>query len=288
MASGVELLEEHLRDVLDRGGRVRIVTGDYLGVTQPEALRRLLDLQTDDRKIELRVFESGNVSFHPKAWIVIDRAGGGTAFVGSSNMSATALRTGIEWNYRVITSHDTTGFGEVVDAFEALFDDERCRAVDAEWVGDYERRRRPQGIEFGQEDEPVVVPVPHGVQLEALAALEATREAGNTAGLVVLATGLGKTWLSAFDSRRPEYRRILFVAHREEILAQAMKTFRAIRPDASFGYYTGTDKHPRADILFASIQTLGRAHHMRGSNATSSTTSSSTSSTTRPRARTAG
>ncbi len=55
---------------------------------------------------------------------------------------------------------------------------------------------------------------------------------------------VGRTWLNAFDSKRPEYRRILFVAHREEILAQAMKTFRAIRPDASFGYYTGTDKHP--------------------------------------------
>ena len=69
-----------------------------------------------------------------------------------------------------------------------------------------------------------------GVQVEALQVLEATRQAGNTAGLVVLATGLGKTWLSAFDS--PEYRRVrvLFVAHREEILRQSRDTFRAIRP----------------------------------------------------------
>lgn len=262
MASGVDLLREHLRDVLDRGGRVRIVTGDYLGVTQPEALRRLLDLQSNDRNIKLRVFESGNVSFHPKAWIVIDRAGGGTAFVGSSNLSATALRSGIEWNYRVITSHDHDGFTEVTNAFELLFNDDRCRDIEADWIESYERRRRPRGIELGQEDEAIPIPVPHGIQLQALVALEATREAGNTAGLVVLATGLGKTWLSAFDSRRQEFRRILFVAHREEILTQAMRTFRAIRPDASFGYYTGTDKHTGVDVLFASIQTLGRAHHM--------------------------
>ncbi len=260
MHSGVQVLEEHLRDVLDRGGRVRIVTGDYLGVTQPEALRRLLDLRGD---IALRIFESGKVSFHPKAWIVIDRGGEGTAFVGSSNMSASALRGGIEWNYRVITSHDAAGFGEVVHAFDALFHDRRCRVLSSEWLSDYERRRHPPTTQDAWIDgQRIEVPVPHRVQLEALRALEETRDAGSTAGLVVLATGLGKTWLSAFDSQRPEFRRILFVAHREEILAQAMRTFRGIRPSASLGYYTGSDKHPRADILFASIQTLGRERHL--------------------------
>jgi type I site-specific restriction endonuclease len=77
------------------------------------------------------------------------------------------------------------------------------------------------------------------------------------------ATGLGKTWLSAFDSCRPEFRRILFVAHREEILTQALKTFRRIRPRASLGNYNGTDKVPDADVLFASIQTLGRQRHLK-------------------------
>jgi superfamily II DNA or RNA helicase len=100
------------------------------------------------------------------------------------------------------------------------------------------------------------------VQLEALAKLEATRAASNTAGLVVLATGLGKTWLSAFDSNRPEYRRILFVAHREEILTQSRDTFRAIRPQAQLGFYTGQGRDPHADVLFASIQTLGRTAHL--------------------------
>ena len=105
-------------------------------------------------------------------------------------------------------------------------------------------------------------PEPHAIQRQALAALQHTRELGNEAGLVVLATGLGKTWLSAFDSCAPEFRRILIVAHREEILGQAMRTFACIRPDSRLGQYTGTEKTADADILFASIQTLGRKRHL--------------------------
>ena len=101
------------------------------------------------------------------------------------------------------------------------------------------------------------------MQREALAALKRTRAEGNSAGLVVLGTGMGKTYLAALDSARPEYRRVLFVAHREEILAQAMRTFRMKRHDAHFGHYTGTDKDPAADVLFASIQTLGRMRHLQ-------------------------
>jgi hypothetical protein len=79
----------------------------------------------------------------------------------------------------------------------------------------------------------------------------------------VFATGLGKTWLAAFDTKRFGAKRVLFVAHREEILRQALETFRAIRPDATLGLYTGAEKAPTADVLFASIQTLGKAAHLR-------------------------
>ena len=92
--------------------------------------------------------------------------------------------------------------------------------------------------------------------------LQATRAEGNRAGLVVLATGLGKTWLSAFDTNRPEFKRVLFVAHREEILDQALATFRRIRPGAILGHYTGQTKEGNAEVLFASIQTLSRREHL--------------------------
>jgi superfamily II DNA or RNA helicase/diadenosine tetraphosphate (Ap4A) HIT family hydrolase/HKD family nuclease len=262
LESGVRLIEEHLRDVLDRGGRVRIITGDYLGVTEPAALLRLLDLQGD---IQLRIYESGNTSFHPKAYIVTHADDEGIAFVGSSNLTRTALQRGVEWNYQVFRARDRAGFTDIVSAFDALWEDPRVKPLDDAWVHSYQARRaEPIARVAGIEAEPMgPPPTPHSIQREALAALEATRAEGNTAGLVVLATGLGKTWLSAFDSDRPEFRRILFIAHREEILTQAMRTFRAIRPLATLGYYTGAEKTPEADVVFASIQTLGHARHLR-------------------------
>ncbi|MGV8989725.1 MAG: DEAD/DEAH box helicase family protein [Cypionkella sp.] len=105
------------------------------------------------------------------------------------------------------------------------------------------------------------VPEPHEIQRAALVALVDARAHGLRRGLVVLATGLGKTWLAAFDSQ--PFARVLFVAHREEILTQAMSSFRRIRPEARFGRYDGSEKTDDAELIFASIQTLGAAHHLR-------------------------
>jgi superfamily II DNA or RNA helicase/diadenosine tetraphosphate (Ap4A) HIT family hydrolase len=276
--SGMTRIEPHFRDFLARGGRLRLVTGDYLGITHPDALMRLLDLEGDR---DIRVFEtqqppkpewpgpSPAISFHPKSYLFRAADGSGVAFVGSSNLTESALTAGIEWNYRVVSSQEGTPFADLVAAFERLFRHSATRRLDQAWIDEY-RGRRPAvslpssaavtHVDVASEVEPP--PTPHGVQLEALDALRATRTAGNTAGLVVLATGLGKTWLSAFDSHRPEFGRILFVAHREEILGQAMRTFRRVRPTARLGLYTGEEKDPGAAILFASIQTMGRNQHL--------------------------
>jgi hypothetical protein len=109
---------------------------------------------------------------------------------------------------------------------------------------------------------------PHTIQLQALEALEETRRKGFSAGLVVLATGLGKTWLSAFDSDRGQFRRILFVAHREEILNQAIENFRRVRPNASIGRMIGPQKDSSANLVFASVQTLGRIENLKTFEAT--------------------
>lgn len=267
LPSGVALLEPHLRDLLDRNGSLRLVTGDYLGVTDPDALLRLLDLaEAHPARVRLRIFQTSQSSFHPKAYIFYGAESGDVAYVGSSNLTRTALQEGLEWNYRVIPGADGAGFRTIRVGFERLFADPRTRSLDAAWVQAYRKRRRPVAsaapIEIAPE-EPEPVPEPHEIQQAALAALAATRRAGNKAGLVVLATGLGKTWLSAFDSVSCEARRVLFVAHREEILNQALSTFRRIRPEATLGLYTGQEKSGHADVLFASIQTLGRAQHLK-------------------------
>jgi superfamily II DNA or RNA helicase/diadenosine tetraphosphate (Ap4A) HIT family hydrolase/HKD family nuclease len=268
LRSGLQLIHPHLQDVLDRGGQLRIVTGDYLGATDPDALLRLLDLSG---QVECRVFETEGAagtsafagSFHPKAYLFRHKDGTGAAFVGSSNLSVTALTTGVEWNYRVLESRDRAGWNEIRQAFEGLFASLSTVALTPEWIERY-RNRRPFGsatVAIDVAPDPVPeVPTPHVIQQEALAALEDIRTGGCRAGLVVLATGLGKTWLSAFDSQA--FRRVLFIAHREEILGQALATYRAIRPHDSMGRYTGEEKLPTAAVLFASIQTLGRQAHL--------------------------
>jgi superfamily II DNA or RNA helicase/diadenosine tetraphosphate (Ap4A) HIT family hydrolase len=264
LESGVALLEGHLKDLLDRGGRVRILTGDYLGITEPNALLRLLDLQEGTKgALDARIFVSGGTSFHPKAYIFHGRSR--IAYVGSSNVSRSALEEGIEWNYQVVFDVLHGGFDTVARNFDRLFRDERTLPLTASWIEGY-RKRRPDrvGVPVDVSPEPArPVPEPHSIQLEALEALAETRAQGNAAGLVVLATGLGKTWLSAFDTVRFQAKRVLFVAHREEILRQALATFRAIRPEATLGFYTGAEKTPEAEVLFASIQTLGKAEHLR-------------------------
>ena len=269
LESGLNQIEEHLADLVRRGGQLRFLTGDYLGVTDPRALRRLLDLQNEfSDHAEVRVLEvPARSSFHPKAYIFEMRPGAGVAIVGSSNLTATGLGEGIEWSYRTVTSRDEASFRDVADGFELLYSNEATAPLSHEWIDYYESRRDVlrslPAREIAPVDEPPPeIPGPHEIQRAALLALKATRVEGYQAGLVVMATGLGKTWLAAFDSDRPEFERILFVAHREEILRQSLATFRKIRPKARLGYYTGAQRTPDSEIVFASIQTLGKQGHL--------------------------
>ena len=264
MKSGVNLIAGHLEAALQRGARVRIITTDYLSITDPDALTQLLDLADhpdfSDARLQVKVFHDPKVSFHPKAYLFRSTgssvAGG---FVGSSNLSWSGIRSGVEWNLGV--DH----VGPLVESFERLWSDPRCVPVEARWVAEYRMRRPPESVprtpppEADIHIEPPSQPVnPWPVQEEALRALEQTRIQGFRRGLVVMATGLGKTLLAAFDSNRPDFRRVLFIAHREEILRQSRDAFRRVRPDGRFGFFLGADKDAEADVLFASIQTLQR------------------------------
>jgi superfamily II DNA or RNA helicase/diadenosine tetraphosphate (Ap4A) HIT family hydrolase/HKD family nuclease len=261
--SGLAPLMPHFEDLLfQRHGRARILTGDYLDITHPDALEQLLNLSRQSSgRLQIRIYQASlaNKSFHPKAYLFTNNAGQRTAYVGSSNISAPALTDAVEWNYRVVDGRDPTRLVGVQLRFEELFSGPHTTPLTYEWLAEYRRRRKPlptRGAEPVEVlDDPAPQPAtPHPIQEQALEALRHTREQGNKAGLVVLATGLGKTWLSAFDSE--PYTKILFLAHREEILSQSMATYRRIRPQATFGFYHGQEKSPHADILFASIQTL--------------------------------
>lgn len=290
MRSGIDLVARHLDEALARGAQVRLLTTDYLYITDAGALGFFLDRVGP--ALDVRVFSDPSTSFHPKAYMFwASGTGEGVAFVGSSNLSRSGLSGGVEWNI------ETRHVGQLVEEFERLWRDARSRPLTPDWLHEYDLERRArrrleafvqqhadgaeassasltEGLdatgtsdhadeEFGAAvaeagGEDAEAPTPWSVQREALAALEAVRRDGHRAGLVVMATGLGKTWLAAFDSTRPQFRRTLFVAHREEILNQARDTFRRIRPGGRLTMFTGAEREPDGDVAFASVQSLHR------------------------------
>jgi len=270
MESGVRMLTDDLKGAAERGVNIRILCGNYLNITQPQALYLLKDSLGDN--VDLRFYDVERKSFHPKAYI-FENAGKGEIFVGSSNVSKTALTDGIEWNYRVDSCDNPDDFSHFKNTFEELFLN-RSRIIDDKELKRYSRQwKRPKVFEdiekFGDKTEDsydmgvLEFPSPVGAQIEALYELRKLRQDGWEKGLVVAATGLGKTYLAAFDSR--EFRKVLFVAHRDEILSQSERTFRNVRPDAATGFFKGDTKDRECDILFASVQTLGKKEYLTDS-----------------------
>ena len=279
---GLHVLREHLRAALDRGAHVALVTGDYLNYTEVAALRMLLAWslaaargEAGKGSLKARVMAMANLhgpmpSFHPKSWR-FEAPDLAVAYVGSSNISESALKTGIEWNLRVERGRDPHAYREVVEAFDRLWN--RAQELTEAWISDYERRveASPAPLPLFAEDA-AVVPEPHPIQLEALAALARCRaEDERKRAVVVLATGLGKTWLAAFDAaayaqqyvigRTP---RILFIAHREELLIQAARTFRRMFRDKRprIGFFVGDTSDFDGDLVFASVQKLSRPENL--------------------------
>jgi superfamily II DNA or RNA helicase/diadenosine tetraphosphate (Ap4A) HIT family hydrolase/HKD family nuclease len=276
-ASGVLHLSHVIDQALARGASFKIITGDYLHITQAQALRLLLDWsQTADSgsegrrgSFEVRVIETeklGGRAFHPKCWRVEGPASA-TAWVGSSNWSKSALTDGIEWNLRIDREHQRHAYDEICAAFGLLWD--KARRLDSEWLDAYAREAANHTLlPFGEiEASAAAHSEPRGIQPDALDALAAARARGRLRSLVVLATGLGKTFLAAFDVRNFEVElgrppRVLFLAHRQELLLQAARTFRDVFPDASFGLFVGEASNLEARFVFASVQKLARQEHL--------------------------
>ncbi len=288
-APGLSLISRAVTEAVARGAAVRILTGDYLEITQARALEMLYDWERSSRfedddadatgEISARVVEVKDLpgrtrAFHPKAWR-FESLGFGVAFVGSSNLSHSALETGIEWNLRVDRDHDRRAYERVRAAFEALW--QRARPLDRAWIADYAKRAAKSRavLPAGEtEAEPLpTAPDPHLVQQEALKALRQCRDDGRQRALTVMATGLGKTWLAAFDYLQLHQEsgggtppRLLFVAHRKEILRQAAETFRTMLRshdlDVEVGWFLESESELDADVVFASVAKLARPAHL--------------------------
>ncbi|MCO5170375.1 MAG: DEAD/DEAH box helicase family protein [Planctomycetes bacterium] len=279
--SGLDALEPSILDALRRGAHLQVLTGDYLQITQVDALETLLmwgQLRDDEaeagggrleaRVVEVERLEGRSASFHPKSWR-FEGPGLGVAFVGSSNVSRLALGHGVEWNLRVDRERDGDAYARVCEAFEGLW--ARAVPLSAGWIAAYRERARAAAwapLPGEVDEEPLAPPpTPNEVQREALQALARGRAEGHGRALVVLATGLGKTWLAAFDAeavgqQRGRFPRTLILAHRAELLTQAGRTFRRMLrrsfPEVRTTWCAGGVGDLSGELVLASVQKLSR------------------------------
>ncbi|NLX77056.1 MAG: DEAD/DEAH box helicase family protein [Clostridiaceae bacterium] len=272
--SGIRLILEDLKVAVSMGAKIQILTGLYLGITEPSALY-LLRLHFGN-SIEIRIFKHNDISFHPKTYIFEDDQNS-EIYIGSSNISASALENGVEWNYRIVQNESKEVFSQFYDNFNLLFNEHSVELTD-ELLKKYSigwkqssllknelnssLREKLSDIGLIAEERAKYETnqaKPYGAQIEALYHLERARSEVSK-GLVVMATGVGKTYLAAFDSRK--YKKILFVAHREEILNQACQVFSKVMPDKTFGMFKSSVTEKDADVIFASVQTLGKPKYL--------------------------
>jgi superfamily II DNA or RNA helicase/HKD family nuclease len=261
--SGVRHLRAALAGVKERGGRVRVITTTYMGATEKRAVDELVALGA-----EVRVaFDARTTKLHAKAWLLERESGLTTAFVGSSNLSHTALFDGLEWNVRLSSMDAAHVIDRVRMTFESHWASEHFEAYDPAINGEElqlalsEHDRRSLGeastISFASLD---VRPYPH--QQRMLEALTVERDRHDRhRNLIVAATGTGKTVVAALDYRQLVEQEgrdlsLLFVAHRAEILRQSLATYRAVLRNGTFGEIHGEGRTAQGRHVFAMVQSL--------------------------------
>jgi superfamily II DNA or RNA helicase len=250
--TGINPLRESLTRHVQNGKRLRVLTTVFTGTTEARAIEALIQLGA-----EVRVsYDTTSTRLHAKAWLFHRDSGYSTAYVGSSNLSHAAQVTGLEWNVRVSAARNRA----VIDKISAVFESYWQQA-------DFEQYDRERFIATHDRRDALTISLsPVEIRLEPfqerlLEQIEISRQLGFHRNLLVSATGTGKTVMAAVYYARlktllPRVR-LLFVAHREEILGQSLATFRHALRDGDFGELWVGSKQPRVfDHVFASIQSL--------------------------------
>lgn len=258
---GIIILEKELKKFTDRGGRLRVITTTYMGASDYKAIRLLSKLPNTEVKIS---YNTGNERLHAKAYLFYRNTGFHTGYIGSSNFSRSALTDGLEWNVKITSQEISRIINKFRKTFEAywesndfeIFDDSihKEKLIHSLSKGKIYKREKLSSSFFDIK--------PYSYQAEILEQLEVERTVHNRfKNLIVAATGTGKTIISAFDYKNYKKAhpraRLLFIAHRKEILVQAMSSFQGILKDNNFGELWGDGYTPdNMEYVFASIQTI--------------------------------
>ena len=261
--SGIALIRDKLNEFANKGGKLRVVCTTYTGATDSNAVKEISELPNAEVKIS---YDTKHTRLHAKAYMFRRKSGFDTAYIGSSNLSNAAISNGREWNLK-ITSHDQKDiFDRMTEACETYWKYDEFEEYHAD---DYDKLAGAIALERGSVVKNPLIAYsfdirPYPFQEAILDKLEAERKIyGNYKNLLVAATGTGKTVISAFDYKRfvaenRDHHRLLFVAHREEILKQSLACFRGVLKDPEFGaLYTGNNSEIKeGQSLFATIQKL--------------------------------
>jgi superfamily II DNA or RNA helicase/HKD family nuclease len=258
--SGVATIINALKELESRNIRGEILVSQYLNFTQPEALRRLARFNN----ISLRIATTGNA--HSKGYIFRHK-NHYNVIVGSSNLTAQALSTNKEWNMKVSALEGSGLVEKVLNEFRIDFE---CGIpVNDEFLLSYENLYNSQfllskqSINNDSRNNQIVV-TPNSMQMEALTNLNVLRTNGKNKALLISATGTGKTYLSAFDAKAFNPKRLLFVVHRLTIAKEALRTFaKVFGPNKSMGLYSGENRELECDFVFSTVQTISRESHLQ-------------------------
>lgn len=256
--SGIATIINQLKELEERGVRGQVLVSQYLNFTQPEALKRLMQFNN----IELRILVSGNA--HAKGYI-FKNSTHYNLIVGSSNLTANALSTNKEWNLKLSALDESGLVNNVLQEFQSDF--ANATVVNDQFLESYEalyheqfilrKRFREQGLEI------IETISPNPMQEEALLNLSLLRTGSKNKALIISATGTGKTYLSAFDAKNFNPKKLLFVVHRQTIARDALKTFKKVFGNSrTMGMYSASIKDMHCDFIFSTVQTISKQNYL--------------------------